>query len=202
MAERLGVATLSSGDLLREAVRRKSPIGQEVESFMKKGMLVPDRLVTDLMMEHLRGWDAGRSFVLDGFPRTAAQARALEQGFRETGGIRIDLAIDFEMSPEKVVRRLAGRRVCGRCRANYHVRTLPPKQPGVCDRCGGTLQARVDDEPQTIRKRLAVYEEESEPLLGFYRRQGKLRILPGDLEIEAQYEALMDLLKKERLVCA
>ena len=199
VAERLKAARLSSGDLLREAARRGDPIGRELAQVMQTGALVPDELVTRLILVHLELLEEGRSFVLDGFPRTVDQARSLDETLTAQGRRPMDLAVDFEMSAEKVIERLAGRRVCGSCGANYHLVTLPPRQPGRCDRCGAQIRMREDDEPETIRKRLGVYHRQTEPLLAFYRRQGKLRSLSGELGIEEQYRALLALLKAEGL---
>lgn len=200
LLERMGVHCLASGNILREAIRNGDPVGKEAVRLMEQGSLVPDKLVTDLILRRLDPLGAKASFVLDGFPRTEVQARALDVRLAAKGQPPIDVAVNFEMPAEKIVRRLAGRRICKGCGANYHLQKLPPKRPGVCDRCGGELQSRADDEPETIRKRLVVYHEETEPLLNFYRAQGKLRTVRGDLEIEEQYLAVTDLLKKEGLL--
>lgn len=199
LSRRLGICCLASGNILREAVRNGDPIGKEAARHMEEGSLVPDPLVTELILQRLEPLGAGDSFVLDGFPRTEAQARALDRRLGERGQPPLDVAVDFEMPAERIIRRLAGRRICQGCGANYHLQNLPPKRPGVCDRCGGQLTAREDDDPETIRKRLVVYHEETEPLLAFYRAQGKLRAVRGDLEIEEQYRAVVDLLKREGL---
>lgn len=195
--ERLRVAHLSSGDLLREAVRRGDSIGQEVSRLMQVGLLVPDALVTGLVLQRLDEWTGDRDFVLDGFPRTVDQAQALDQALTEKGQGPIDLAIDFELSPSTMVTRLAGRRVCGHCGTNYHLVTMPPKRKGLCDRCGAPLQARADDQPDTILKRLSVYREDTMPVLVYYRKQGKLRTVSGELQIEDQYQALLQVLPQE-----
>ncbi|MBI3322980.1 MAG: nucleoside monophosphate kinase [Candidatus Omnitrophica bacterium] len=200
LSRRLGIRCLASGNILREAVRNGDPIGKEAAGHMERGSLVPDRLVTELILQRLEPLGSGDSFVLDGFPRTEAQARALDERLAQRGQPPVDLAVDFEMPAEKIIRRLAGRRICGGCGANYHVENLPPRKPGLCDRCGVRLQAREDDQPETIRKRLVVYHQETELLLSFYRAQGKLRAVRGDLEIEEQYRAVVDLLKKEALL--
>lgn len=199
-AERLQMVHLSSGDLLREAVRQQNAVGLEARRFMERGTLVPDRLVVRLILERLKGLESDRPVVLDGFPRTIEQAIRLDEMLTEEGHRPIDLTIDFEISEETVVKRLVGRKVCSRCGANYHVVTLPPRENDLCDRCGASLSARADDEPQTIRERLRIYREETSPLLEFYRSQGKLRLLSGGLFIEEQYQGLLALLKKERLV--
>ncbi len=200
--DRLQVTHLSSGDLLREAVRRQDPLGEEANQYMKAGTLVPDQLVTGLILKHLEGLEPAESFVLDGFPRTVEQAQALDKSLAGRGQVPIDRAINFEIAPTTVIDRLNGRRICEHCRIIYHVTRIPPVRAGVCDRCGTPLRARTDDQPETILKRLAVYHEQTEPLLEFYRGQGKLRMVSGEQKMEEQYETLMDLLKKEQLVPA
>jgi adenylate kinase len=199
LSERVGVSVFSCGDLLRDATQRGDPQGKEADGFMKRGVLVPDRLVTELILKRLEALGAEETFLLDGFPRTQVQAEALDDCLKRLKQAAIDLAVDFEMSEAKVISRLAGRRVCSQCRTIFHMETLLPRQAGVCDRCGGKLQSREDDDPETIRKRLAVYHKESQPLLDFYQVQGKLRNLSGELAVEEQYQALFGLLKQERL---
>ncbi len=198
-AERLQMVHLSSGDLLREAVRQQNAVGRQARRFMERGTLVPDRLVVRFILERLQGLGSDRPVVLDGFPRTVEQAVRLDEMLTEEGHRPIDLAIDFEISEETVVKRLVGRKVCSRCGANYHVVTLPPRESDLCDRCGASLSARADDELQTIRKRLKSYREETSGLLEFYRSQGKLRLLSGEPAIEEQYQSLVRLLQEERL---
>lgn len=199
LRKRLEVPVLSSGDLLREAVRRGDPVGQEASRYMESGALVPDDVVVGLILERLRSIGPSQSFVLDGFPRTEHQARVLEERLAGEGQAPIDVVVDFQMEEEKVVERLAGRRICGACGTVYHLRTLRPARADRCDRCGGRLEVREDDRPETIRRRLAVYREQTEPLLEHYEQQGKLRRLSGEMEIEAQYQALIDLLHREGL---
>ena len=198
--QRLGVAHLSSGDLLRAAVKGDDPVGREIARIMQSGALVPDGLVTKLVLQRLERMGPEQSFVLDGFPRTVEQAKGLDEALAKFDRGEIDLAVDFEMSQPKVVSRLAGRRICGGCGANYHLETLRPKREGVCDRCGADLVVRADDRPETIVKRLNVYHQQTEPLLEFYRERGKLRPVSGELAIEDQYRALAGLLEREGLV--
>ncbi len=197
---RHGTVSLASGDILREAIRRGDAIGRQANQYMQAGALVPDELVTGILLGHLEGLGKEQPFVLDGFPRTEAQARSLDAKLAEGGLAPIDLVVDFEIDGERIILRLAGRRICGSCGASYHMENKPPREGGRCDRCGEALALREDDRPETIRKRLRVYHEQTEPLLAFYRRKGKLRSVPGDLGIEEQYQALEDLLRRERLV--
>ena len=200
LLERHGVMFLASGNILRDAIRDGDPIGREAARCMEMGVLVPDELVTDLILKRLEPIGSGDSFVLDGFPRTESQARALDSWLAQRSQPPIQMAVDFDISPEKIIKRLAGRRICKRCGANYHLQNLPPKRPGICDRCGQELQTRPDDHLSTIGNRLAVYHEETEPLLNYYRAQKKLQMVPGELDIEDQYQALVALLKAERLL--
>lgn len=200
LSERQGVPCLSSGEILREAIRRSDPIGRRAKETMERGALVPDRVIADLILQRVARFGPTESFVLDGFPRTEAQARDLDRWLARNGHAPVDRAVDFEIAEDRVVQRLAGRRICRNCGANFHLENLKPRSPGICDRCGGPLETRSDDEPETIRKRLAVYRRETEPLLQFYRAQGKLRAAPGDLAIEAQYRELRELLKQEGLL--
>jgi len=202
LQERHGVPHLASGDLLREAIEAGSRQGREIETKMQSGALVPDAWIQALIFQKIEALGSGRSFSLDGFPRTPEQAKALEEMLRRAGQAPVDLVIDFEMEPEAIIRRLSGRRVCPKCRMVFHLTNLKPYQEGVCDRCGTKLTTRSDDQPGTIQKRLAVYERETKPLLDFYEAAGILRHLPGDLSVSAQYDAMIELLTRERLVGA
>ena len=200
LKERLGIMELSSGDLLREAVKRGDPTGREAGRYMQAGALVPDEMVVGLILKRLGEFEKDQPFVLDGFPRTVNQARVLERRLNEEGQAPIDLVVDFAIPEGEVVSRLAGRRICKACGAIYHMERLPPRRPGVCDRCGGELEMREDDRPETIRRRLVVHRDQTRPLLDFFRSQGKLRSLRGDLDVEDQYQALRDLLRTEGLI--
>ena len=198
--ERHGIKTLASGNILREAIRNGEPIGREAARCMEMGVLVPDQLITDLILSRLEKIGSTEPFILDGFPRTEIQAKALDAWLVQKKQPPIQLVVDFEIDTDKIIKRLAGRRICKGCGANYHLENLKPKKPGICDRCGQELQTRPDDHLSTIGNRLAVYHQETEPLLNFYRAQGKLRAVPGEFDIEDQYEALASLLQAERLL--
>ena len=201
LKERLGVNHLSSGDLLREAVRQQDEMGKKVAHYIQAGNLVPDEVITNLMLNLILKLKSTDSFVLDGFPRTVDQACALDDALEKGRCPPIDLVVDFELVSEAVVTRLVGRRVCEKSGANYHVDRLLPKKEGICDRCGGSLKARGDDQPDTVRQRLMVYHEQTAPLVSFYQKQRRLRAISGEPEIERQYQELVDVLKDERLVC-
>lgn len=169
-----GYAHLSTGDMLREAVKQRTPLGLEAESYMKKGELVPDELMIRMVEECFdRGGPEGR-YVLDGFPRTEAQARLLEASLKARGG-QIEHVFLLDAPRQVLIQRLTGRRVCRKCGALFHLVNLPPKQPGICDLCGGELYQRPDDTEETIVKRLDVYARQTEGLVAHYERQGLLR---------------------------
>jgi len=182
-------AHISTGDLLREAVAEKTELGRKAAQFMDSGRLVPDDLVVALVAERLEKKDAARGFVLDGFPRTVRQAEMLEETLDRLG-MKLDLVLYFATDTEVVMQRLSGRRICRSCGANYHVTNIPPKVEGVCDRCGSELYQRADDRVETIGKRLAVYEEETAPLIRFYRQRGLLGETSGNLDVEEGQKAI------------
>jgi adenylate kinase len=169
LSKDFGIPQISTGDLFRAAVKDGSELGSKVKGIMEKGELVPDSLTVELVRERLAKPDAQQGYILDGFPRTVAQADALAE-FQ-----KIDTAINFLISDELVIRRLSGRRVCRSCGAIYHIDNMPPKNEGICDSCGGELYIRDDDKIESIRNRLRVYKEQTEPLIAYYRKEGLLR---------------------------
>lgn len=178
MLERTAMEHISTGDLLRAAVASGSALGTAAKAYMERGELVPDGLVTDMIRERLAPLGAEPSFMLDGFPRTVAQAEALE-AMLKTHGIPLDHVISLDVPREELVRRLSGRRTCRACGTMYHVLFDPPRRDGVCDRCGGELYQRDDDREETIRARLEVYDRATAPLTAFYRGRGLLREVDG-----------------------
>lgn len=176
LVARLGVRHVSSGDLLRSAVKQGTPAGREAEGYMQQGKLVPDELIGRIIADLLVAGGANLKVLLDGFPRTVAQAEMLEQVVAAQGG-RIRNTVLLEVAEEILVERLAGRRICPKCNAGYHVRTLPPKVPGVCDACGTPLVQRADDTAETVRNRLAVFRRDTAPLVAWYEsRQLLVRV--------------------------
>jgi adenylate kinase len=178
IVERFRVPQISTGDILRKAVKEGSPLGKEAKAFMDRGELVPDKVVIGIINERLREPDCGPGFILDGFPRTIAQAEALEPILAKIGK-SIDHVINIEVDPEELVRRLTGRRTCKDCGVMFHILFQPPKKEGICDRCGGTLYQREDDKEATIRTRLKEYERQTAPLVQYYRLKGALRSIQG-----------------------
>jgi adenylate kinase len=179
MIDRWSIPQISTGDILRAAVRAGTPLGVEAKGFMDRGELVPDRVVIGIIAERLKEPDAVAGFILDGFPRTIPQAEALQEILDDLGR-QIDRVVSIDVQEEKLVVRLTGRRMCKDCGESFHVVFNPPGQEGVCDRCGGVLYQRDDDKEETIRQRLAVYREQTEPLIAFYQQQGNLRRIAGD----------------------
>jgi len=174
LKERVALAHISTGDILRDEVRRGTALGVRAKSFMDAGKLVPDDVIVGMMETRLQASDCASGFLLDGFPRTVPQAEALDRTL-ERLGLPLDAAILFEIDDEEVVRRLAGRRVCGGCGAIYNVSYHRPQREGVCDACGAAVIQRDDDREETVRRRLAVYHDQTAPLIEYYRASGLLR---------------------------
>ena len=174
VCDKLGIPAISTGNILREAVKNGTEMGLKAKSFMDSGALVPDDVIIGIIKERLAQPDCSKGFILDGVPRTEAQAEALEEM-----GVEIDKVVDLEVADDTIIKRLSGRRVCSACGASYHTIYKPSKQPDVCDRCTGPLIVRKDDEPATVRDRLAAYHEQTEPLVEFYRQRGKLVVVEG-----------------------
>ncbi len=178
LCSHFGIPQISTGDILREAVRNQSPMGVKAKTYMDAGALVPDDVVVGIVKERLLADDCRKGFVLDGFPRTVAQADALKQALAEMG-IALDAVVSLEVDAEVLVERLAGRRTCKECGKGYHVKFDPAREPGICDVCGGELVQREDDREETIRKRLTVYREQTAPLVDYYKDEGLLRRVDG-----------------------
>lgn len=194
LSEKGNVLHLATGDILRHHIREATQLGKRAKAILERGELVPDTLVNELMADQLSKPEASRGFILDGYPRTVGQAEALDQ-FLKGRSQKLDAALYFKTSPEVVIDRLSGRRACPQCGANYHIRNIPPKVEGKCDRCGSHLIQRSDDGPQTVRHRLEVYEKETAPLLEYYRKQGLLEEVPGDLDVPELQAELAKVLK-------
>ena len=178
IAEHLSIPTISTGNIIREALKSGTEMGRKAKVYMHAGKLVPDDIVIGIIQERLAQPDFAGGFILDGFPRTIPQAEALDRM-----GIVIDRVIDIEVADETIARRVSGRRVCPACGASYHVDYKRPAVENVCDRCGDTLVQRKDDHPDTVRERLRVYHEQTEPLKGYYAQSGKLYIVEGQEEV-------------------
>ncbi len=196
LTQTLGIPQVSTGDILRAAAVEGTPLGREAKAYMDQGALVPDGVVIGIIRERLAAPDCARGYILDGFPRTAAQAEALGETLQALG-TPLTAVLSITVDPEELVRRLSGRRTCGNCGAAYHMETAPPRRAGLCDRCGGALLQREDDREETIRKRLAVYREQTAPLVAYYRGRGLLREVDGRGDIDDVFARVCRLLGAE-----
>ena len=186
LCEKLSIPSISTGNMLREAMKNGSELGRQVKTYMDGGLLVPDELILGIVAERVAQPDCKNGFILDGVPRTLAQAEALD-----AKGVRIDHVVSIEIADDVIEGRMTGRRACTGCGATYHITANPPKQEGVCDLCSGELTVRKDDAPETVRKRLEVYHASTEVLKGYYESQGKLRLVEGDQPIEDAHDEIM-----------
>ena len=178
ICEKLGIPTISTGNILREALKNATELGLRAKSYMDAGQLVPDEIVIEIIRERLDKDDCKNGFILDGFPRTVPQAEALDRS-----GVMIDRVIDIEVEDARIEARMSGRRVCEKCGSSYHVDYKPSKDGETCDLCGGKLVQRKDDAPETVRERLRIYHEQTEPLKAYYEKTGKLKVVIGQEEV-------------------
>ena len=182
----LEIPTISTGNILRAAVKNGTPTGLKAKAFMDAGKLVPDEVIIGIITERLAEDDCKNGYILDGVPRTIAQAEAMEKA-----GINFDAVVSIEVADEVIMERMSGRRVCESCGASYHLVAVPPKVAGVCDSCGGKLVQRKDDAPETVKDRLAVYHKETEPLKDFYAQRGLLKSVENQPSVEATTKAIL-----------
>ncbi len=193
LVEKYGIPQISTGDILRAAVKEGTPLGLKAKAFMDKGELVPDEVVIGIIKDRLSKADCAKGFILDGFPRTVRQADALEETLKETGQ-SIEYVISLDVDDDELVSRLSGRRICRDCGATYHVRYSPPEREGICDRCGGELYQRDDDREETIAERLRVYREQTSPLSDYYNDKGLLVRVDGTGSEEAIFDRIESVL--------
>ncbi len=179
ISERLDIPQISTGNIIREALKSGTEVGLKAKEFIENGLLVPDEVVIAIIKERIAKEDCANGFILDGFPRTIAQAEALDNM-----GVSIDCVLDIEVADEAIASRLSGRRVCGACGSSYHMEYKKPREEGRCDKCGGALIQRKDDHPDTVAERLKVYHEQTEPLKAYYEKTGKLKIVEGQDTVE------------------
>lgn len=195
LADRLGLVHVASGDLFREALDEGTPLGLQAKAYMERGELVPDDIVVTMVLERISRPDCAPGVVLDGFPRTLPQAKALDAALASQGR-PVDVALNLQVPEEVVLKRLTGRRICRDCQTPYHVVFNPPAREGVCDRCGGPLYQREDDQEETVRHRLEVYREQTAPLISYYRQRGLLREVDGTGEVVVVTERLVRALEE------
>ena len=193
IAEKYGIPHISTGDIFRANIKQGTPLGMEAKGFMDKGQLVPDILTDKILLDRVSDDDCKNGYVLDGFPRTIPQAEVLENALNEMGD-KVDFAIDVDVPDENIVRRMGGRRACVTCGATYHIEHVPPKKEGICDKCGSELILRDDDKPETVKKRLAVYHEQTSPLKDFYNKKGILKTVDGTRDMMEVFGAITDIL--------
>ena len=186
LCKELDIPTISTGNILRAAIKNGTPTGMKAKAFMDEGKLVPDDVIIGIITERVAEEDCKNGYILDGVPRTIAQAESLEKA-----GIVFDDVISIEISDEVIMERMSGRRVCEHCGASYHLVAVPPKQEGICDKCGGKLIQRHDDEPETVKHRLEVYHQETEPLKEFYAKRGLLKSVENQPTVAETSEAIL-----------
>jgi len=193
------IPSISTGDILREAIKSNSPIGLKAKSYMEKGELVSDDIVVGIVADRIKKPDTKNGFILDGFPRTINQAERLDAELGKLS-IKLDRVIYFDTKEATVIARLSGRRICKNCGANFHVKNIPPKVEGICDKCGEPLYQREDDKEATVKNRLQVYNKQTASLIDHYKNEGILRTVSGDLDVNEVFAILKDLFKKEHFL--
>lgn len=193
LEEKYQIPHISTGDIFRENIKNNTELGAKAKTYMDKGELVPDELVVSLVVDRLAADDCKKGFILDGFPRTMAQAEALTEALKDADS-GIDCAINIEAPDDFIVERMAGRRVCPKCGASYHLVNVPPKAEGICDVCGAELIQRDDDAPETVANRLNVYHEQTQPLIDYYAEQQVLKAVDGTIGRDNVFAALDKLL--------
>ena len=192
LCKKLGIPSISTGNILRAAIKDGTPTGVMAKSYIDAGKLVPDEVIIGILNERLAQSDCAKGYILDGVPRTIAQAEAMEQS-----GIEIDAAVALEISEDEILRRMRGRRVCEACGSSFNMEAIPPRVEGICDNCGGKLIQRQDDTPETVHKRLEVYHRETRPLVGYYAERGLLRTVDVSDSKEGTFHRIMTLLGME-----
>lgn len=193
IAERYGVPHVSTGDMFRANIKNGTALGTEAKKYMDAGELVPDELTVRILLDRVAKDDCKNGYVLDGFPRTIPQAKVLDEALDKIGE-QVDYAIDVDVPDENIIKRMSGRRACLSCGATYHIEHVPPKTADVCDQCGAALVLRDDDKPETVKNRLNVYHEQTQPLIAYYTEKGILRTVDGTLPMEEVFAAITAIL--------
>ncbi len=197
LIKKFGIPQISTGDILRSAVKEQSPMGKKAKDFMDAGALVPDDVVVGIVEERISDSDCSGGYILDGFPRTVAQADSLSKTLRRNGS-GIDHVLALSVNQEELLARITGRRTCKNCGAGYHLLYDPPKQSGICSECGGELYQRDDDREETMRRRLEVYEEQTSPLISYYGERALLRTIDGMGEMDQIHSALIEIIESSQ----
>ena len=193
IAEKYSIPHISTGDIFRANIKNGTELGKKAKTYMDQGLLVPDELTCDLVVDRIQQDDCKNGFILDGFPRTIPQAEALDAALGKINE-KMDYAIDVDVPDENIVNRMSGRRACLNCGATYHLISIPPKVEGICDRCGSEIVLREDDKPETVQKRLKVYHEQTQPLIDYYKNQGILKSVDGTQPMDEVFKAIVTIL--------
>lgn len=193
IASKYEIPHISTGDIFRANIKNGTELGKKAKSFMDQGLLVPDELTVDLVMDRIQKEDCKNGYILDGFPRTIPQAESLDQALKALGD-KLDYAIEVDVPDENIVKRMAGRRACVHCGATYHIVHAPTKVENICDVCGGDLILRDDDKPETVTKRLTVYHNQTKPLIDYYKEEGILETVDGTADLEDVFKAVVAIL--------
>jgi adenylate kinase len=194
LAAKYGIPHISTGDIFRANIKNGTELGARAKVFMDQGLLVPDELVVDLVVDRFKEPDCENGYVLDGFPRTIPQAKALDEAL-STNGDAVEFAIDVDVPDAKIISRMSGRRACVNCGATYHIVTIPPKKEGICDVCGKELILREDDKPETVEKRLKVYHEQTQPLIDYYKGKEILKSVDGTKDLEVVFDEIVKIVE-------
>ena len=193
IADKYKVPHISTGDIFRANIKNGTELGKEAKQYMDKGLLVPDELTVKILLDRVSQADCENGYVLDGFPRTIPQAEVLDKALTELGD-QIDYAIDVNVPDENIIKRMSGRRACLACGATYHIEHIPPKKEGVCDRCGEALVLRDDDKEETVKNRLNVYHEQTQPLIEYYTAKNILKTVDGTVDMQVVFDSIVSIL--------
>lgn len=195
IAEKYGIPHISTGDIFRANIKNATELGMEAKKYMDEGKLVPDELTVKILLDRVAQDDCSNGYVLDGFPRTIPQAEVLKEALTKIND-KIDYAVDVNVPDENIVNRMSGRRACLACGATYHIVHIPPKQEGICDKCGAELVLRDDDKPETVLKRLKVYHDQTQPLIDYYTNEGILRTVDGTQDMQVVFDSIVKVLEQ------
>ncbi len=193
IADKFGIPHISTGDIFRANIKNGTELGKKAKEFMDKGLLVPDELTVQLLLDRVANEDCKNGYVLDGFPRTIPQADVLDSELTKLGD-KVDFAVNVDVPDENIVRRMSGRRACLKCGATYHIEHIPPKKEGICDTCGSELVQRDDDKPETVLNRLSVYHEQTQPLIDYYNKKDILKTVDGTKDMQEVFNDIVNIL--------
>ena len=193
IAEKFDIPHISTGDIFRANIKNGTELGKKAKEYMDKGQLVPDELTVEILLDRVANDDCKNGYVLDGFPRTIPQADVLDKELTKLGD-KVDFAINVDVPDENIVRRMSGRRACLKCGATYHIEHIPPKQEGICDKCGSELVQRDDDKPETVQNRLSVYHEQTQPLIDYYNKKNILKSVDGTKDMQEVFSDIVNIL--------